>query len=142
MVFNSGLFSSNSSDDLSPEELALLDQLDQSDDDSILTRRAGKQTVIGADVIMNGELNSRNSISIKGELRGIATSGDRIVLEASGRVKGDLSAIDVVVDGHITGNISARRRLELKSKAHLEGGLNEQPEVLVIHEKASFGHGA
>lgn len=131
-------FFSQQADDLTPEERSLLEQLER-DEELAPARRGLAPTHIGPDVEMEGRLVSRGSISIQGRLVGSASSGDTLRLEPEGRVEGDLSAVDVVVNGAIHGAIHARRRLELAAQARLSGRLLEQPEVLVIHEKARFG---
>ncbi|MBE7558193.1 polymer-forming cytoskeletal protein [bacterium] len=126
-------------DELTPEERALLEQLEHGDDELEASRRGAPSTRVADDVRMEGTLVSRGPIHIAGVLVGDATSADAIVVEPPARITGHLSAVDVVVNGRVSGDIRARRRLELAAGADLSGNLLEQPEVLVIHERARFG---
>ncbi len=135
-------FFASHSEEPEPDESALLDQLESADEDLSPSRRAAPPTRVGDDVRMEGRLVSRGSIHIEGSLVGDVSSAGTIVVEPKGRVAGDLAAVDVVVNGRVSGNIRARRRLELAAGAQLSGRLLDQPEVLVVHEKAHFGEGS
>ena len=125
-----------SSDDLSPDEEALLRQLDQGDE-PLAGRRAPSR--VGPDAQMTGLLRCRGELHLGGRFSGTVEAGERLVVEPGADVRADVSAVDVIVNGRLRGGVHARRRLELSEHAEWDGSLSQQPEVLVIHEKARFG---
>jgi len=124
------------SEELSPDEEALLQQLDVADE-PLAGRRAPSR--VGPDVQMDGELRCRGELHLAGRFTGRAEAGERLVVDPGADVRADVSALDVIVNGRLRGGVHARRRLELSEHAEWDGALAGQPEVLVIHEKARFG---
>jgi len=81
------------------------------------------QTLIGADLILSGELVSEENIRVQGRVEGnISTSGS-LIIEPSGSVKGDITAENVVVEGSVEGTVIAAMKFELRPAGRIQGDI-------------------
>lgn len=93
-------------------------------------------TIIGAGTRLNGELTCKGTVRIEGTVVGKVMSEDSIVLLESARVKGDLSAGQVIISGEVQGNIRALDRLEINVRGKVVGDI-AAPRI-AIHEGVLF----
>lgn len=93
------------------------------------------ETVIGDSVSLEGDFTSQGSISINGKINGKVTTEKNIDVGSEAEVKGELNGNNVIVAGHVSGNINADR-LEVKENGEVEGDINAK--VLSIIEGAHF----
>lgn len=78
-------------------------------------------TLIARGVRVEGEFVSQGDVTIEGEVLGTLSCTGTLVVGVEAKIKADVKANDVIVGGIIEGNISAMRRLELKSGARVTG---------------------
>ncbi len=94
-------------------------------------------TVIGKSVTIRGEVSGQEEMILDGVFEGtIALPDSRLTLGPNARVKADLVAGDVVIYGHVDGNIRATGRIELRDSAEVKGDI--VAERLSIEENASM----
>ncbi len=93
-------------------------------------------TIIGKSVIIRGELSGKEDLYMDGVVEGtISLPESRLTVGPNARVLADLTARDVVIYGHVEGNIHATGRIELRSSAVVKGDI--VAERLSIEENAS-----
>ena len=81
-------------------------------------------TVIGKSVIIRGELSGNEDLYIDGDVEGTVTLPEsRLTIGPNAQVKADLTAREVVVFGHLTGNVKATGRVELRQSALVKGDI-------------------
>jgi cytoskeletal protein CcmA (bactofilin family) len=81
-------------------------------------------TVIGKSVIIRGGLSGNEDLFIDGDVEGTVTLPEsRLTIGPNARVKADVSAREVVIFGHLTGNIQATGRVELRQSALVKGDI-------------------
>src|SRR3981189_3564864 len=81
-------------------------------------------TVIGKSVIIRGGLSGNEDLFIDGDGEGTVTLPEsRLTIGPNARVKADVSAREVVIFGHLTGNIQATGRVELRQSALVNGDI-------------------
>jgi cytoskeletal protein CcmA (bactofilin family) len=81
-------------------------------------------TVIGKSVNIRGELSGNEDLYMDGDLEGTITLTDsRLTIGPNARVRANVSARDVVVFGHLTGNIHAIGRVDLRQSALVSGDI-------------------
>jgi cytoskeletal protein CcmA (bactofilin family) len=79
-------------------------------------------TVIGREVKFRGEISGSSDLLIDGEVNGIIRlSTARVTVGAEGHVHATIVAQDVVVTGHLDGEIRATGRVELRNGAVVLG---------------------
>ena len=94
---------------------------------------------IGNDSKITGNLNSKGSIRIDGEIIGDITCVGMIIIGDKGKVKGNISASQGIIGGVIEGNLKLKHYLELNSTAKITGDI--ESELLQVDKGAIFnGH--
>lgn len=81
-------------------------------------------TVIGREIKFRGEISGSTDLLIDGEVDGvIRLTGARLTVRAEGRVHATITAQDVVVAGHVEGEVRAAGRVELRDGATVLGDI-------------------
>ena len=94
-------------------------------------------TVIASGIVVEGELTAEEDVEIAGTLRGKVSARDGAVVVATGAVvEAEVSASNVVVGGHLTGNVTAADRIDLQAGGRLVGDV--KTARLTIADGASF----
>ena len=93
--------------------------------------------VIGPLVVFKGELTGSENLNINGQVEGTINLPQHLLtIEPNGQIKAHVSAKSVVVVGHVTGNITATEKLEIRATGSVEGDI-VSPSV-AIAEGAHF----
>src|SRR5438034_22925 len=97
----------------------------------------GEMTLIGKSVVIKGELSCGEDLYIDGQVEGtINPEGNRLTIGPNGRVKANINACAVIVQGKLEGNIQASDRVDLKQSAVVMGDIATQR--ISIDEGAYF----
>ena len=97
----------------------------------------GEMTLIGKSIVIKGELSCGEDLYIDGQVEGtIDPKGNRLTVGPTGRVKANVTACAVVVQGKLEGNIQASDRVDLKQSAVVMGDIATQR--ISIDEGAYF----
>ena len=100
----------------------------------------GEMIFIGQSVVIKGELSCGEDLYIDGQVEGtIDPKGNRLTIGPHGRVKANVIACAVVVQGKLEGNIRATDRVDLKQSAVVTGDIATQR--ISIDEGAYFKGG-
>ena len=89
------------------------------------TEKAAVNTTIGQQSRVEGNIHFTGSLHIDGDIKGniIAAEGSSSVLTVSehGSIEGDVQVTTVVLNGTVNGDIRSDERIELASKAKVNG---------------------
>ena len=97
------------------------------------------QAHLGKGSRVEGKLTFEGSVQIDGQVEGEIEAQDSVIIGESAVVNAQISAGTIVLKGKVTGDIVARKRVELRAPAKLVGNITT-PSV-VIHEGVVFeGH--
>jgi cytoskeletal protein CcmA (bactofilin family) len=100
----------------------------------------GEMAHIGKSVVIKGELSGSEDLYIDGHVEGaIELKGNRLTLGPNGRVKANVNARSVVIQGRLEGNVRATDRVDLKQSAVVLGDIATQR--ISIEEGAFFKGG-
>ena len=92
---------------------------------------------IGKSVIIKGELSGSEDLYLDGEVEGsIELRGHNLVIGPNGRVRAQINARDVVIEGKVDGNVHGAERVSLRKSAILAGDIATQR--VMIEEGAYF----
>ncbi|MGQ4661117.1 polymer-forming cytoskeletal protein [Lysobacter sp. F6437] len=82
-------------------------------------------TLIGPQVVIRGDLQFSGGLHIEGRVIGklVAAEGEKAVLTLaeSGSIEGEIHSPVVVINGRVDGDIHCSERLELASRARVQG---------------------
>ncbi len=101
-----------------------------------ITSNTNSKNVLNSDVELKGILKFSGELSFDGKLEGDINSEGSLQLGDNAVVKGNISVDSVVLRGKINGNITAREKIEIKTKTELFGDI--RASKLVIEEGVTF----
>ncbi len=82
-------------------------------------------TLISRDTVIVGDIHFAGSLDVEGLVQGniLAQPGQEAFVRVvdSGRIEGEIRAPSVVINGEVEGDIHSTQRLELASKARVQG---------------------
>ena len=92
---------------------------------------------IGKSVVIKGELNGSEDLTIEGQVEGTIQLRDHVLtIGPNGRIKAQVFAKAVVVQGEVTGNVTASDKVDIRDNGSVDGDI-VSPRV-VIAEGAHF----
>lgn len=80
-----------------------------------------ERNLIAKNTKIIGEILSKGDFRIDGELEGNLKTDGRVIIGASGNVKGVVSAINADVEGRFSGDLKVDETLSLKATADISG---------------------
>ena len=94
------------------------------------------KNVLNSDVELKGTLKFSGELTFDGKLEGDINSEGSLQLGDNAVVRGNILAQSVTVRGKVNGNISAKDKIDIKSKTELFGDIRSPK--LVIEEGVTF----
>jgi cytoskeletal protein CcmA (bactofilin family) len=94
------------------------------------------KNVLNSDVELKGTLKFSGELEFDGKLEGDINSDGSLHLGDNAVVKGNISAGSVVLRGKINGNVTAREKIDIKTKTELFGDI--RAPKLVMEEGVTF----
>ena len=92
---------------------------------------------IGKSVVIKGELNGSEDLTIEGQVEGTIQLPDHVLtIGANGKIKAQVFAKAVIVLGEVTGNVSASEKIDIRDNGSVDGDIIS-PRV-AIAEGAHF----
>jgi cytoskeletal protein CcmA (bactofilin family) len=84
-------------------------------------KTADSTSLVSQNVKIEGEIEGPENLHVEGYIKGaVALSGD-IFVGNTGIVEADLEAKNIVIQGEVTGNVTAHKRLEIHPSGRLIG---------------------
>jgi cytoskeletal protein CcmA (bactofilin family) len=97
------------------------------------------QAVLGQGSRIEGQLSFDGNVRIDGHVEGEITAKETVLVGEGAVVAAQVQASTVIILGQVRGDVTARKRVELRAPGRLIGNLNTPG--LVIHEGVTFeGH--
>src|SRR5437660_11380006 len=100
------------------------------------TTASNSKNVLGSDVEIKGTLRFSGELTFEGKLEGEVHTDGMLNLGDSAVVNGNINAQSVVVRGKINGNINAKEKIDIKTKAELFGDI--RASKLSVEEGVTF----
>jgi cytoskeletal protein CcmA (bactofilin family) len=100
-------------------------------------KRESDAVNIGKSVVIKGELNGSEDLTIEGQVEGTIQLRDHVLtIGANGRIKAQVFAKAVIVLGEVTGNVTASEKVDIRDNGSVDGDIIS-PRV-AIAEGAHF----
>ena len=100
------------------------------------TPASNSKNVLAADVEIKGNLKFAGELTFEGKLEGEITSEGVLTLGETAVINGNINAQSVIVRGKVNGNITAREKIDIKSKTEMFGDI--RAAKLAIEEGVTF----
>ncbi len=92
---------------------------------------------LGPSVHLQGNINSAEDLLIDGQVEGkVVVSGHRVIISETARVRGDIQAHEVILEGNLEGNINTTGKVTVTAKAVLNGDVSAGS--VAVEEGAKF----
>ena len=92
---------------------------------------------IGKSVVIKGELNGSEDLTIEGQVEGTIQLRDHVLtIGPNGRIKAQIFAKSLIVLGEVTGNVTASEKVDIRDNGSVDGDIIS-PRV-AIAEGAHF----
>jgi cytoskeletal protein CcmA (bactofilin family) len=92
---------------------------------------------IGKSVVIKGELNGSEDLTIEGQVEGTIQLRDHILtIGPNGKIKAQIFAKSVIILGQVTGNVTASEKVDIRDNGAVDGDI-VSPRV-AIAEGAHF----
>src|SRR6476660_7509726 len=89
------------------------------------TERERSTVNIGKSVVIKGELSGSEDLTIEGQVEGrIELKQNVLTIGPNGRIKAEIFAKSIVVQGEVHGNITASERADIRDNGSGDGGLS------------------
>ena len=100
---------------------------------------AGKvDSVIGPGLVVKGELHSRGTLRIDGNVEGKVSADASVVVGEKGVVKAEIGAAQVIIGGTVHGKVLGREKVEILSTGRLYGDVTTKAAKFVVSEGVIF----
>jgi cytoskeletal protein CcmA (bactofilin family) len=94
-------------------------------------RRSGERATIGPSIIIKGDLSGDEDLVIEGRVEGkVDLKQHNVTVGRSGRVKADIVAKVVTVEGEVDGNVFAQEQAILRQSGAIRGNI-AAPRVIL-----------
>lgn len=101
-----------------------------------MSKTNGEITHLSSSTIIEGDIELDNDIRIAGSVVGRITTTGAVIVEQTGKVKGEIKASSATIAGKIQGNIECDGLLVLESRSKFVGDVKTRQ--IVINENAEF----
>lgn len=79
--------------------------------------------MISEGTYLKGNLETKNDVRIAGTLDGEAKAKGKVIVASSGKVEGNIEAVDADIAGNIDGEVRVTNKLVLRKSAIIEGDI-------------------
>ncbi len=93
-------------------------------------------TTLGKGCDITGKLTFDGTVQIDGRVDGEIEAQETVLVGESAVVKAQITADSVIITGKVTGDITARRRLEIRAPGQVNG--NIATPSLIVHDGVIF----
>ena len=85
---------------------------------------APAETLLGRSVVLRGDLSGKEDLLIEGQFEGTISLHEHcLTVGPHGQVKAEIHARQAVIQGTVSGNVTARERIEIRKSGNVVGDL-------------------
>ncbi|NTV77891.1 MAG: polymer-forming cytoskeletal protein [Clostridiales bacterium] len=92
--------------------------------------------IVGAKTVLEGTMRTEETTRIEGTVNGNIIAEGTLIIGATGKVNGDITAQCILIAGEVSGDLYASTKIEASASGRIYG--NIKTKSLVIDEKAVF----
>ena len=79
---------------------------------------------LGSDTVYEGKLSFKGTVRIEGKFTGEVASEGTLTVGKDAKVEGSIAVGELLVAGHVSGEITAKRRIVVYSSGLIEGNVH------------------
>jgi cytoskeletal protein CcmA (bactofilin family) len=92
---------------------------------------ADTSTIVGQTIVINGNLEGDEDLTVQGRIEGSINLTRTIIIEPSGAVKAEVSVNNAIVSGVMVGNLTATDSVEVTETGRMVGDISA-PRVIIV----------
>lgn len=96
------------------------------------------ETVIGPDATLKGEIHTRGTLRVDGNVEGKIKADGSVIIGEKGVVTAEITASLVIIGGTVHGKVNGREKVEILSTGRLHGDVSTKPARFVVAEGVIF----
>lgn len=97
----------------------------------------GPSAVVGSKITFKGELSGDEDLLIQGYVEGTITlKGNQLTIGRLGKVKANITAKSIIVDGHVEGDMVAEEHIAINAQSLVKGNISA--ERVTLEDGAKF----
>jgi cytoskeletal protein CcmA (bactofilin family) len=96
----------------------------------------GEITHLSSSTVVEGDITLENDIRVAGSIIGTVNAKGALIVEQSGKIKGEIKASSATIAGKISGNIECDGLMILENRSCFVGDIKTRQ--IVINENAEF----
>jgi cytoskeletal protein CcmA (bactofilin family) len=96
-------------------------------------------TVISNGIVIDGEVNGEEPLTILGTVKGKISTTQTLAVEPGANVEADIETQSLSVGGRVTGNVTARERVEVRANGKMVGDI-KTPRIVIADGAAYKGN--
>lgn len=97
-----------------------------------------RASVLGPTLVFKGDLTADEDLVIQGRVEGSITHTQRLTVGPQGKVKADIKAQLIIVEGTVQGDLRADKSIVVKESARIAGNICS-PSVSILEGAAFTG---
>jgi len=97
---------------------------------------ANGSTIIGESILINGNLQGDEDLTVRGRVEGTVRLSRTLVVEPSGVVRAEVQVRNCIIAGAVIGNVTATESVEITKEGRMVGDI-AAPRVIIV-DGASF----
>jgi cytoskeletal protein CcmA (bactofilin family) len=97
---------------------------------------ASGSTIIGESILINGNLQGDEDLTVRGRVEGTVRLSRTLVVEPSGVVRAEVQVRNCIIAGAVIGNVTATESVEITKEGRMVGDI-AAPRVIIV-DGASF----
>lgn len=96
-------------------------------------------TIIGKNIIIDGEISGDQPVSVSGKVKGAVNLNSAFHVAEGGYVEAEIDTKTMHVDGNFTGNVNAHEKIEIRQTGKMIGDI-KAPRIHIADGAAFKGH--
>ena len=81
-------------------------------------------TIIGESILINGNLNGDEDLTVRGRVEGTLTLTKTLVVEQTGVVRAEVQVKNCIISGAVVGNVTATESVEITKAGRMVGDIS------------------
>ena len=82
---------------------------------------AGSTSLVSREVLIEGEISGQENLHVDGRIKGVIRLSGDLFVGAGGSVEAEIDARNIVVQGTLSGKVTARQQLEIQPTGRFNG---------------------
>ena len=96
------------------------------------------ETVIGPGATIKGEIHTRGTLRVDGNIEGKISADSSVIVGEKGVVNAEVVAAQIIIGGTVTGKVTGKEKVEILSTGRLKGDVFTKPARFVVAEGVIF----